>query len=819
MAAIRALAALAVVALLASQGLAKCTEAPLSKSSFSLALNSATAWNQTDPKKPTKPAVAYQKACFLLSAQAPCSAADACCSAAPEYLIKTLTFNTDPACSASGRPFKLAKWNLNKAGDHSSTKLVASASHKAATAKLPPRFIVKLKSKTAIGPNSNELCVDIPDVPENPSCKVIQKVCGAGGECKVSVATTKIKASKTACCISGGVPTSVCSSTGLVCSPKAGCIAGNKLASTEVVCTKNGATVAPGRISILNATTCGANATSATVRVTDPTVPCTTDVSVTFSAFVRPAVTLELVGQATGLPLTEQVAFDDARKLLFAAGGSKVHILGAQPSDLGAGAPQLPVKGALDFAALPKPAENATAEVTDVTTCGGKLAVSVGYKNATSGAHMRGRVFFYGGDDMSTLLGFVEVGYLPDSITWNADCSVLLAANEAEANSYGQADSFNPEGSVSVVEVKWFDSVAASTCGALVCTVHKEATFTAFDAQRESLVAAGVRIYSPGATVAQDLEPEFCTILPGGTKAVVSLQENNAVALLDIVSATITAVLPLGLKDHALAANSLDTSDRDFTQNLRSISGLKGMYMPDELGSFAHEGVHYVVSANEGDARDFPGYNEEVRVGAANISAAFPDRDSVKTNGVAGRLTITKATGDTDSDGTLDELHAFGARSFSLWDVTGGGAALAYDSANQLEVRTFTPEYASVYNSDGPGADNNDTRSDNKGPEPEGIALGSWRFAPDQPVRRLLFLTLERFSHIAVYDLSNPTTSNPTGTGPVFQSIAAPPNGLRGPEGITFSAYTAAAGEQWPMVAAAFEVGAGGVAVYRVKQA
>ena len=182
-----------------------------------------------------------------------------------------------------------------------------------------------------------------------------------------------------------------------------------------------------------------------------------------------------------------------------------------------------------------------------------------------------------------------------------------------------------------------------------MCTTHKEATFTAFNSQKDALVAAGVRIYSqelarkpgapcqpratqssqgappsgsgagaPGArhigirhawrnplpahtrkcaqthagtrtcvhththTVCthaptQDLEPEFITILPGGTKAVVSLQENNAVAVLDIPTATITAVLPLGFKEHSLAANSLDTSDRDFSQLLRTITGLKGM--------------------------------------------------------------------------------------------------------------------------------------------------------------------------------------------------------------------------------------------------
>ncbi|KIY91701.1 alkaline phosphatase-like protein, partial [Monoraphidium neglectum] len=101
------------------------------------------------------------------------------------------------------------------------------------------------------------------------------------------------------------------------------------------------------------------------------------------------------------------------------------------------------------------------------------------------------------------------------------------------------------------------------------------------------------------------------------------------------------------------------------------------------------------VTANEGDSRDYTGYTEEVRVAAANIDAAFPNRTAFRDNNGAGRLTVTTATGDKDGDGDLDEVHVLGARSFSVWQVTGGaggGVTLAYDSANDLEIRTAAPE-------------------------------------------------------------------------------------------------------------------------------
>ncbi|KIY99412.1 hypothetical protein MNEG_8547 [Monoraphidium neglectum] len=518
----RGAAATVVFALLVAAAAAKCTEAPLGKTNFAAVLNSVSRINVTDPKRPTRPALLYQKACFLLSQTAPCDAAgSACCSSASEYLIKSLTIETDPACASKTNktPFKTALWNLNSVGNSTKTRLVSSASHKAATKKLPPRFVVNLKSKTVISNSNNELCVDIPDVAANPTCKTIDKVC-PGGKCKISITPAKIKSTKTQCCVSGEVPLNECGATGISCTPKAPCIRGTKLTAADVTCTKNGQPLPASAVSTLGTAVCAAGATNLTVVVASA-AECASPVIVTFPEFVRPAVKLELIGQAT-IALAEQVVFDDANKLVYAIGGAKVNILSA--SALGtAGAPAtLPLKGTIDFAVLDKPA-GGTPEVTDIVICNGKLAVSVSYKTSTN-AQLRGRAWFFAVGEAPLLLGFTTLGFLPDSLTWSADCGTLLASNEAEPNSYGQATSFDPEGSVSVVDTKFFDTASASPCNARVCTTVREAVFTQFNSQAAQLRAKGVRIYGPNATVAQDLEPEYSVFLPGTNFAAVGLQ-------------------------------------------------------------------------------------------------------------------------------------------------------------------------------------------------------------------------------------------------------------------------------------------------------
>jgi hypothetical protein len=274
-----------------------------------------------------------------------------------------------------------------------------------------------------------------------------------------------------------------------------------------------------------------------------------------------------------------------------------------------------------------------------------------------------------------------------------------------------------------------------------------------------------------------DLEPEYLTFSPDGSTAFVTLQENNAVAKLDIATATILDIYPLGLKDHSIAGNSLDASDRDV--NGTSGGGgkinmqnwpVKGMYEPDGIATFTIGGTPYYITANEGDSRDYTGFSEEARVGDASYvldPAIFPNAAILKLPANLGRLQLTKATGSTDGDSEFEEIHAFGARSFTIWNST---FTKVFDSQDQLE-KTTTLRNAAGFNSDGTAA-TFDSRSDNKGPEPEGVAVGTVNGV------QYAFIGSERTGDIFVYDITNPLA-------PVMKQYINTPADL-GVEGVQF---------------------------------
>jgi hypothetical protein len=231
----------------------------------------------------------------------------------------------------------------------------------------------------------------------------------------------------------------------------------------------------------------------------------------------------------------------------------------------------------------------------------------------------------------------------------------------------------------------------------------------------------GYRIACPGTPFAQDAEPEY--IAPGafGT-ALVTLQETNAVGLLDIKRGRFLYVRGLGYKDHGLAQNALDPSDRDGAIAINPWDGVYGMYQPDAIAAYTHRGLTYYVTANEGDAREREGCVEEARVGDLTLDpTAFPDADALQENAALGRLTVTMNTGDTDGDGDYDRLFPFGARSFSILGPLGG---VLYDSGSALE-EIAAAEEPSIFNASNEEPAAFDNRSDNKGPEPEGVDVGS----------------------------------------------------------------------------------------------
>ena len=389
------------------------------------------------------------------------------------------------------------------------------------------------------------------------------------------------------------------------------------------------------------------------------------------------------------------------------------------------------------------PAAGTTAVPNSIAVKNGIVAVSFAIVGANN-AQQPGSLAFYNSATASYISN-VTVGYLPDMVAFTSDGTRVLTANEGEPNSYGQPTSFDPEGSVSII------NIAGGVASASVIT----AGFSSYNPQIDALRAAGVRIYGPGATVAMDLEPEYLTFSPDGTTAYVTLQENNAVAKLDIASATITDIYPLGLKDYSLPGNGIDASDRDV--NGTSGGGgkiniqnwpVRGMYEPDAIATFSTGGNTYYLTANEGDARDYTGYTEEVRVSDGSYvldPVVFPNATTLKMAQNLGRLNVSKATGNTDGDTQFEEIHSLGARSFTIWNSS---FSRVYDSQDQMEQITAL-RYKTGFNSDGTSA-TFDGRSDNKGPEPEGLTVGTVNGIP------YAFVGSERTGDIFIYDISNP---------------------------------------------------------------
>jgi hypothetical protein len=330
-----------------------------------------------------------------------------------------------------------------------------------------------------------------------------------------------------------------------------------------------------------------------------------------------------------------------------------------------------------------------------------------------------------------TLLASVTVGALPDMITFTPNGKQVLVANEGEPNDDYSVD---PEGSVSIIDLP-------RNIRALTQANVRTAGFGAFNA---GTLDPSVRIFGPNASVAQDLEPEYITVAPDSKTAWVSLQENNAIARLNITTGRFTAIHGLGFKDHALVGNELDASDKDGVINIANWP-VFGMYMPDALASYQYQGRTFIVTANEGDARDYDTFSEEERVEDLDLDPTiFPNASDLKDETNLGRLTVTTTNG-SNAAGKYEALYAFGGRSFSIWTAN---LDQVYDSGADFEDIT-ADDYPGFFNSN---HEENafDNRSDNKGPEPEGVTVANlWG-------RQYAFIGLERIGGVMIYDVTNP---------------------------------------------------------------
>ncbi|MBS3737440.1 MAG: choice-of-anchor I family protein [Psychroflexus sp.] len=367
----------------------------------------------------------------------------------------------------------------------------------------------------------------------------------------------------------------------------------------------------------------------------------------------------------------------------------------------------------------------------------------------------------------------VTVGALPDMLTFSPDGNSVLVANEGEPSDDYTID---PEGSVSVIDV------AAGLAGITQANVT-EINFNAFDSQQATLIANDVRIFGPGASVSQDLEPEFITVTEDNQTAYVACQENNAYAIIDLTTNTVIDIKSFGLKDHSLPENTLDTSDEtDFIFD--ASWPIKGMYMPDGVTTYNLGGVNYLVTANEGDAREYDAFEEERDITDSDFNldpSVFSNINLLELESTLDGINFTNASGDANNDGLFEELHVFGGRSFSIFNADTG--TLVFDSGNDFaHITAADPVYGAIFNASN---SNNSfkNRSDNKGVEPENVIVqeidGSY----------YAFIILERIGGVMAYDVTNP--SAPTFLEYENNRDATPggqESGDLGPEGIVYVA-------------------------------
>jgi hypothetical protein len=267
-------------------------------------------------------------------------------------------------------------------------------------------------------------------------------------------------------------------------------------------------------------------------------------------------------------------------------------------------------------------------------------------------------------------------GPLPDNLAFSPNGHYLLTANEGEPSDDYSVD---PEGSFTLINLKSGPENAVVT----------QIGLAGFKAPN------GGRIVKPDTSFAADAEPEYVAFDASGKTAYVTLQENNAVAVIDVEKAKVAGIVGLGVKN--VSRTSHDMSNKDNAINMKRWPVLM-MYQPDAIATYDVKGATYLVTANEGDAKDYDGFSEETRVAKLTLDKTmFPNADSLQKPENLGRLKTTTTMGDTDGDGDHDMIYAYGGRSFSIWGADG---TLIFDSGNAFEniIASRSPE---VFNANG----------------------------------------------------------------------------------------------------------------------
>ncbi|MEH7225565.1 choice-of-anchor I family protein [Bacillus sp. JJ1566] len=361
-----------------------------------------------------------------------------------------------------------------------------------------------------------------------------------------------------------------------------------------------------------------------------------------------------------------------------------------------------------------------------------------------------------------------DAGVQPDMVKITPNGKYILSANEGEPRQGLQGE--DPEGSITIVD---------TTSGKV-----KHITF-----DDTSVIDDDVHIRKNGkkADASKDFEPEYIAISKDGKKAYVSLQENNAIATIDIQKGKVLSVKSLGYKDHSIAGNELDAA-RNGKIEIEKLPIL-GSYMPDGIAHVTIRGVDYLVTANEGDATEWPEDEsdfinvddfKDVKGTITLDTSLFKGMTAEEAQAEFDRMKNSKDFNKLEvlTDRGNDAIYTLGGRSFSIWKAD--TMELVYDSGSDFEKITaeLLPEVFNWSNDD----DEFEKRSAKKGPEPEDVKVG---MIGNQVYA---FVGLERIGGVMAYNITdplNPKFENYLNTRDFSEAIA----GDVAPEGLEFIAH------------------------------
>lgn len=313
-----------------------------------------------------------------------------------------------------------------------------------------------------------------------------------------------------------------------------------------------------------------------------------------------------------------------------------------------------------------------------------------------------------------------ECGVQPDMVTFTKDGKYIISADEGEPREGYDNGAVDPKGSVTIIDVE-----------------NKSTKKVEFNIDRDKALKDGI-LLKKDSNPAEDLEPEYIAISDDNKTAFVSLQENNAIASIDIESGKINYVKGLGFIDHSVEGNEIDAvrgKGKNAKIDIKNDNFL-GTPMPDGIAFLSKNGRDYILTANEGDAREWKNYKN-------TNSKKFDKKNADKK---------TEYLDPEKTDGLVEgRIHLLGGRSFSIYDAS--DLTLVYNSGSDFEKITarIFPDFFNTSNDEDKGPDKLDARSNKKGPEPENVEVLSIKD------KTYAIIGLERISGIMIYDITDPT--------------------------------------------------------------